>query len=412
MPEIRTRTSRVSTTTKERTTVDKTETMPAMACEMPSLKSTGLGLRSLRRFAALMLIPALIAGCSMPRGAALQQEVLRGADDPELGVQVFEVTRASVGVLQDWPLGASALRNNWTTASAAPTARIIRAGDLLSISIWDSQPDSLLTTAEQRMVSMNEVPVSASGRVFVPYVGELRVAGMSTEMARRTIQQEMLSIVPDGQIQLSVTPGAGNTIDVVTGVARPGRLQLPEISPTILSVIAEAGGISASLRNPLVRLNRAGVAYAIPAQELFANPAYDIQMRGGDRVLVEEDQRSYIMLGASGRQDVVYFEREEVTVLDAISNNGGLSQARANLQGVLVLREYPSSVVRPDGPYPREEEVVFTFDLTSADGLFAADRFQVHSGDVILATESALPLIAQVMSVMRNAGQTVRGFSN
>lgn len=412
MPEIRTRTSRVSTTTKERTTVDKTETMPAMACEMPSQKGSGLGLRSLRRFAALMLIPALIAGCSMPRGAALQQEVLRGADDPELGVQVFEVTRASMDVLQDWPLGTSALRNNWTTASAAPTARIIRAGDLLSISIWDSQPDSLLTTTEQRMVSMNEVPVSASGRVFVPYVGELRVAGMSSEMARRTIQQEMLSIVPDGQVQLSVTPGAGNTIDVVTGVARPGRLQLPEISPTILSVIAEAGGISATLRNPLVRLNRAGVAYAIPAQELFANPAYDIQMRGGDRVLVEEDQRSYIMLGASGRQDVVYFEREEVTVLDAISNNGGLSQARANLQGVLVLREYPSSVVRPDGPYPHEEEVVFTFDLTSADGLFAADRFQVHSGDVILATESALPLIAQVMSVMRNAGQTVRGFSN
>ncbi|MBN8293472.1 polysaccharide export protein [Rhodobacter sp. NTK016B] len=379
---------------------------------MPSQKGSGLGLRSLRRFAALMLIPALIAGCSMPRGAALQQEVLRGADDPELGVQVFEVTRASMDVLQDWPLGTSALRNNWTTASAAPTARIIRAGDLLSISIWDSQPDSLLTTTEQRMVSMNEVPVSASGRVFVPYVGELRVAGMSSEMARRTIQQEMLSIVPDGQVQLSVTPGAGNTIDVVTGVARPGRLQLPEISPTILSVIAEAGGISATLRNPLVRLNRAGVAYAIPAQELFANPAYDIQMRGGDRVLVEEDQRSYIMLGASGRQDVVYFEREEVTVLDAISNNGGLSQARANLQGVLVLREYPSSVVRPDGPYPHEEEVVFTFDLTSADGLFAADRFQVHSGDVILATESALPLIAQVMSVMRNAGQTVRGFSN
>ncbi len=399
-------------TKKERTTVDKTETMPAMGREMPSFAGAFRGMLNLRRLATLLVIPAMVAGCSMPRGAALQQEVLRGADDPALGVQVFEVTRASIDILRDWPLGDAEQRNNWTTASAAPTARIIRAGDLMSISIWDSQPDSLLTTAEQRMVTMNEVPVSASGRVFVPYVGELRVAGMSTEMARRTIQQEMLSIVPDGQVQLSVTPGAGNTIDVVTGVARPGRLQLPEISPTVLSVIAEAGGISPTLRNPLVRLNRAGVAYTVPAQELFANPAYDIQMRGGDRILVEEDQRSYIMLGASGVQDVVYFEREHVTVLDAISNNGGLAQARANLQGVLVLREYPASVVRPDGPYPREEEVVFTFDLTSADGLFAADRFNVHSGDVILATESALPLIAQVMGVMRNAGQTVRGFSN
>jgi polysaccharide export outer membrane protein len=32
--------------------------------------------------------------------------------------------------------------------------------------------------------------------------------------------------------------------------------------------------------------------------------------------------------------------------------------------------------------------VVFTFDLTSADGLFAARQFQIQSGDTVLATES------------------------
>jgi len=359
----------------------------------------------------VLLIPALVAGCSMPRGAALQSEVLRGTGDENSDVQVFPVTRASLDELENWPLAHPELRHNWTSTGASPTARTLRAGDLLTISVWDSQPDSLLTTGEQRVVNMQDVPVSSSGQVFVPYVGEVRLAGMSAEQARREIQSQLTAIVPDGQVQLTVVPGSGNTIDVVTGVARPGRVALPEISPTILSVLAESGGIASSLRNPLVRLNRAGVAYAIPARELFSNPANDIQLRGGDRILVEEDSRNYIALGAAGRQEVVYFEREQINALDALSTIGGLSQTRANLEGVMVLRQYPASLVRPVGAYPRQTEVIFTFDLTSADGLFAAEGFDIQPGDVVLATEAVAPLIAQSMSVLRAAAQTVRALN-
>lgn len=347
----------------------------------------------------------------MPRSAALQSEVLRGTGDADSGVQVYEVNRASLAEVQEWPDAHPELRHHWVTTGAAPTARIIRAGDQLTISIWDSQPDSLLTTGEQRMVRMDNVPVSASGRVYVPYVGEVRVSGLSAERARREIQDQITPIVADGQVQIAVTPGAGNTIDVVTGVAHPGRLPLAEISPTILSVLSEAGGISPSLRNPLVRVNRAGTAYAIPSAELFASPANDMQMRGGDRVLVEEDNRNFVALGAAGRQEVVYFQRENINVLDAISTIGGLQSTRANLEGVLILRRYPASAVRPEGPYPREPEVIFTFDLTSADGLFAAEGFDIESGDVVLATESAVPLVAQTMGVLRNAAQTVRALT-
>ena len=371
----------------------------------------GRGMRLGRLAVVAMMIPALVAGCSMPRGAAMQSEILRGTDDPANGVQVFPVTRASLDELNDWPLAHPELRHNWTTTGASATARIIRAGDLLTISVWDSQPDSLLTSGEQRVVRMDNVPVSAAGRIFVPYVGEVRVAGQSAEMARRDIQDQMAPIVPDGQVQLTVTPGAGNTIDMVTGVARPGRLALPEISPTILSALAESGGISASLRNPLVRLNRAGAAYAIPARELFADPAQDIQLRGGDRVLVEEDHRSYIALGASGIQRVIYFERETISALDALSTIGGLAASRANLEGVMVMRQYPASAVRETGPFPRQQEVIFTLDLTSADGLFAAEQFEIQPGDVVLASESSLPVVLQTMSVLRAAAATINNLN-
>lgn len=359
------------------------------------------GGKALRLIVAFALVPLLVTACSLPRGAALQSEVLRGTDDPEADVQVIAITRETLAEIRDWPIARPELRHRWVTTGAAATARIIRAGDSVTLSIWDSQPDSLLTTGDDRNVDMQQIPVSASGRIFVPYIGELRIAGMSAELARREIQREITAIVPDGQVQLTVTPGSRNTIDVVTGVASPGRIELPEVSPTILSVLAEAGGIETDLRNPLVRLNRAGHAYAIPARELFGNPAHDIQLRGGDRILVEEDHRTYIALGAAGREQVVYFEREEITALDALSTIGGLSDTRADLQGVMVLREYPDSAISETGNAPRKSQVVFTFDLTSADGLFAAQRFHIQPGDVVLATESPAPLITQSLTMLR-----------
>jgi len=354
------------------------------------------------RWAGLALLTALALGaCSLPRSAPTPTELLRGTEDPAAQVQVVRVTRAMLDELADWPRPAGMGRMDWPGASAQPVARTIRAGDQMQVAVWDSARDSLIATEAQRVVQMQAMTVAASGRVFIPYVGDVQVAGLTADAARREIQDRLQQAVPDGQVQLAVTPGGGNTIDVVSGVARPGRIALPDTSPTILSVLAEAGGISEVLRNPLVRLNRAGRGYAIPARDLFADPARDIVLRGGDRVVVEEDQRSFLALGAAGRQEVVYFARERITALDALSSVGGLNAARAQLQGLMVLREYPARAVAPQGPAPRQRWVIFQFDLSTADGLFAASNFQVAPDDVVLATESAVPAVAQVLGLLR-----------
>jgi polysaccharide biosynthesis/export protein len=67
---------------------------------------------------------------------------------------------------------------------------------------------------------------------------------------------------------------------------------------------------------------------------------------------------------------------------------GGVSDARADPQGILVMREYPAAAVRQDGSGPGKTRMVFAIDLTSADGLFSAGRFQINSGDLVYATES------------------------
>jgi len=79
---------------------------------------------------------------------------------------------------------------------------------------------------------------------------------------------------------------------------------------------------------------------------------------------------------------------------------GGLAETRADLKGVVILREYPVSVLRSDGTGPAMQQVVFTLDLTSADGLFAARNFQVNPLDTVLATESPVVSARTIFGIL------------
>ena len=147
-------------------------------------------------------------------------------------------------------------------------------------------------------------------------------------------------------------PGQGNAVDVVSGVTRPGTYPLPDRNTTILSIIAQAGGISPGLRNPLVRLIRDGKTYEISAERLMSDASLDTTLRGHDKILIEEDRRFFNALGATGAERIIPFDKESITALEAVSMSGGLNDGRANPKGVLILRSYSASHLRKDGTGP------------------------------------------------------------
>jgi polysaccharide export outer membrane protein len=130
--------------------------------------------------------------------------------------------------------------------------------------------------------------------------------------------------------------------------------------------------------------------YGTSIAKLFENPALDTVLRGGDRVIVEAEERFFLSLGAANSQSVHLFPKDHVTALDALAIVGGVEETRADPQGILVLRQYPQRALRRDGSGPGMDRVVFTLDLTSADGLFSAGQFHIESGDLVYATESPL----------------------
>ncbi len=249
-------------------------------------------------------------------------------------------------------------------------------------------------------MALPNLTVSPEGTLFVPYVGDIEVRGKTPSQVRREIETALAPTVPSAQVQLTVDVGRLNSVDVVTGVGRAGPYPLMDRNTTILSLIAQAGGIATNLRNPLVRLIRGGKTYEIRAESLFSDASKNVLMKGGDKVFVEEDRRFFTTLGATGREELIYFDREEVSAMEALSRMGGLVDARADPKGILILRNYPASAVRPDASGPQKTQVVFTIDLTTAGGLFAARSFKINPKDTILVTESPVVAATSIMGVI------------
>ena len=347
-------------------------------------------MNSVLRLAVMAGVLFGVSGCDLPRGAARPGEVLRTDPDVAPSFAVVAVTGESLPGILDWPARGQVAALNWP-ASGGGSGNLIRPGDLVDLVIWDSQENSLLTPQALKAVDIKGLRVSPTGQIFVPYIEDVAIAGLTADQAREDIQAELTPIAPDAQVQLSVMAGSDSMVDLVSGVQKPGRFAVTGGRLTILSLLAEGGGIAPGIANPLVRLQRGGDAYAISAEKLFAEPARNVTLRGGDRVVVAADPRYFVALGATGSQKLVPFERAQITALDALSLIGGLQPSRADLKGVMVLRDYPAQAVRKDGTGPSMRQMIFTFDLTRADGLFAARAFRIQSEDVVLATESPIP---------------------
>ncbi len=350
----------------------------------------------MRRMASscgLALLCLLLAACSLPRGAAFQAEVLAATRDG-IGPAIYDftvepVTRAYLPRYAAWP-AVNEPHLNWISNQPGPPNRIIAAGDRVAVTVWDTEENSLLTGGGQRSVSLGPITVSSTGMIFLPYIESVRIAGMSPDRAREVLEERFTAIIPSAQVQLELTEGRLSTVSLIGGVGNPGTFPLLDQSYTILTLLAEAGGVNSALSNPQIRLVRGSSIYGTSVDRLLSTPSLDTTLRGGDKIYVEADERYFLSLGAAGNEAIHSFPKDQVSALDAMAIVGGISEDRADPQGILVLREYPDSALRSDGSGPLLNRTVFTLDLTSADGLFSAGRFQIRSGDLVYATESPL----------------------
>jgi polysaccharide export outer membrane protein len=312
------------------------------------------------------------------------------------------VTKAFLPSLSEWP-STGEQHFGWLPHSSGSATQVIRTGDTVNITIWDSAENSLLMSPGERRVELLGMRVSEAGTIFMPYVGKVRIAERTPDNARQTLQRQLESVAPGAQVQLNMMEGRTNSVDLIGGVQTPGSIPMPDQDFSVLAAISAAGGVSEDLTNPRVNLVRGHQTYRTSLGKILDNPKLDTRLQGGDQVILQNDDRYFLSLGAAGTENQFPFNRDQVSAIDALALIGGVDDRTANPKGVLILREYSAEALTAGQRGPRQQRVVFTIDLTTSDGLFSARNFYINSGDLVLATESPVSSARVVVGLIGSA---------
>lgn len=352
-----------------------------------------------RRYLLVSSAAFALSGCAVARGAPSRREMVADSEsvDADFGLEV--VTHERLPMYSEWDASNGERQTGWPSGGAVAQDQRLAPGDILALRIWDSEPTSLITAADSQFSDIANITISGSGHAVLPYVGEVHVGGLTANGARSRLQDALRTIIPSAELQLEVRQGRRNSVDIIGGVANPGSFPLAERNLALTSLIATAGGVDPGLGNPQVQISRGSHVYRRSWKTVLANPQNDTNLQGGDRVLIEADPRSFKALGASSREEIIGFDAESVSALRAIALMGGMADARADPKGILVLRRYPDDAsLRPNAP--PHKRMVFSFDLTSAGGMFSADEFQLQNNDVVLVTQAPATTTQRVLALL------------
>ena len=356
--------------------------------------------RKTPRWVAICVAASVLAACGLPRTGPTKNEIFNGSVQKNGNAYIVTVDdRVTAATQFSPPLGfGSGLINAGVLGSDT-----VRPGDTLGLMVWENVDDGLLTTAGSSSAILEEIQVDGAGFIFVPYAGRIKASGNSPEAIRRIITEKLEAQTPDPQVLVQRLAGDGATVSLIGGVGAQGVYPIERPTRTLTAMLAQAGGITLPPEVTQVTLIRGSHSGKIWLQDLYENPRLDIALRGGDRILVEQDERFFTALGATGAQVKVPFDTQDVSAVEAIATVGGLNTSLADPTGVFVFRDEPAKIankVLGRNDLSSDQRMVYVLDLTSANGVFVARDFLIRDGDTLYVTEAPYTQFNKVLQAI------------
>jgi protein involved in polysaccharide export with SLBB domain len=295
------------------------------------------------------------------------------------------------------PLPADAV----DVAPLVPPDYLIKPGDELLLTFWGS------VDADLRLL------VDRGGRVTIPRVGPVLVAGVRYADLPSVISKRAAQVFRNFQLSVSMTQLRSQRVYVTGFVARPGAYTVSSLS-TVAQALLQAGGPTAagSFRNIELRRGKEGVA---------SLDLYDILLRGdraADRTLQGEDVVHVGPVGpqvgliGSVNQPAVFELRTGEVLVDVIAMAGGMS-AVADRSRVAIERLDDRATVRivqvelPHGNNTMlaQGDVVRAFSAVDVALPIEGQNKRVRvEGEVLRPGEYVLPPSSSIADALAAAG--------
>ncbi len=342
---------------------------------------------SRQRNFALMAIAAAatLAGCSTipssgPTGGQMFSQI-----ENEIGALPIKLVEVrSVGDLPS-AIGPGAVFSDDYTPPA-PT-ELVGPGDVLSIAIYETGiglfgGGAAVGGADQgfdpssRAERFPAMRVDDDGTINMPFVGDIMVAGRTTNEIERLLRNALRRKSQNPQVLVSIAEGLTNSVIIGGDVRQPGRLVLPTNRESLSDVIALSGGNTGEIKDMLVRVQRGGVFSEFRLSEIMADPAQDIRIFPADRIQLVRAPQSFSVLGAAGRNDQIAFPGPGLSLIEAVAAAGGANANSGDPRAIFLFRFVPEL----DG---NETPTVYHFNMMQASSYLLAQRFAIKDKDVL-----------------------------
>ncbi|MBF9032457.1 polysaccharide export protein [Rhodobacterales bacterium HKCCE3408] len=364
------------------------------------------------RVIALFLCALTVGACGLPRLGPTRNEIFQGSVQENGDAFVVEVNQRVLEATS--VIEALGFTSGFVNASGSAT-EVIRPGDSLTLSIYENVTDGLLAGEGQNSAVIEEVQVDEAGFIFIPYAGRVRAAGNTPNALREIITSNLAEQTPDPQVIVRRVAGDGATVSVTGGVGAQGIVPLERPTRNLTGVIAAAGGLSIEPEVARITVVRGSHRGTIWFNDLFAHPQLDIAMQGNDRVLVEEDTRTYTAIGATGQQARVPFDSQTISAMEALATVGGLNPNLGDPTGIFVLRNEPQEIamnVLGRDDLAGTQRMIYVIDLTSPVGMFEARDFIIRDEDTLYVTTAPFAQWRQILGAFSGTLSTASSIDN
>lgn len=342
----------------------------------------------------------ILTACALPKVGPSKSQIFAGSVQKEGDAYIVavndRVTRATAVV------PALGFSNEFRNA-ATLTSDTIRPGDVLGLTIWENVDDGLLAGEAVNSTALEEVQVDSAGYIFVPYAGRVRASGNTPNQLREVITEKLEDQTPDPQVEVRRLAGDGATVSLTGTVGAQGVYPIERPTRTLSAMLAQAGGVTIQPEIAQITVTRGNRQGKIWFQDLYRNPQLDIALRGGDRILVEEDSRAFTAVGATNNQARVTFETQDMSALEAIAQVGGLIATSSDPTGIFIFRNEPAEIagqVLGRNDLQGAQRMVYVLNLNEPNGMFMARDFVIRDDDTLYVTEAPYAQWSKTISLV------------
>jgi polysaccharide export outer membrane protein len=335
----------------------------------------------------VLAMACLMSACAMAPGMRMSADTASATEDAAPEGTLTSITPALVSEQRKASLESGVGKEIKQLFGTRKAYRIGRS-DVVNIVVWGHPELGLAPATSNRSMGStsqadvgNGYNVNPDGTIQFPFIGPIKIAGLTENQARELLTQRLSKYVHEPQITVRIQAYRNGRVYVDGEVRIPGLLTLDDVPMTLPEAISRAGGFNEHADRSSLALTRNEKTVQIDLPKLTRqgiNPNR-ILLAGGDLLRVRnQDESQVFIMGEVWTPRAMPLHDGRLSLTEALGESGGPNPWTADASQIYVVRKLPVE-------FGGEEKLpeIYHLDASSPAAFVLANDFQLQPRDVV-----------------------------